>query len=169
MARFSKNTLVQLAGFDADVIAEEILFGQDDYWNITVTDGTPDNLPQDLSNWTFQFRLIRRKVDDVIDTRNGLELVNLQPASGATVLVLDDNVKVFDPVNGKVRLLIDDQFFTSLPPVIDALDTPVYTGYFGAVMPSIGTAGDLDYVPPQMKKKLLCFIVRSDGISSQTV
>ena len=111
---------------------------------------------------------MRRTVDDVVDTRNGLELVNLQPASGATVLILDDSVKVYDPVNGKVRLLIDDAFFSSLPPVIDALNTPVYTGYFGAMMPSIGTPGELDYVPPQMKKTLLLFVIRSDGISAQT-
>lgn len=167
MARFSKNTIVQLAGFDADVIAEEILFGQDDYWNITLTDGTTANLPLDLSDWSFEFRLIRRKVDDILDTRNGLELVNLQPASGAAALNLDSNVRVYDPVNGKVRLLIDDAFFAALPPVIDALDTPVYTGYFGAMMPSSGTPGELDYVPPQMKKTLLCFIVRSDGVSAQ--
>lgn len=169
MARFSKNTIVQLGGFDSDVIAEELLYGQDTYWNVTITDGTDENLPLDLTDWTFEFRLIRRQVSCIEDTRHGLELVDLRPVNGAAVLVLDDNVKCYDPVNGQVRLIIDDSVFSQFSPSINTNTPPVYTGYLGAMLPAVGTVGDVGYIPSQMKKILLCFIVRSDGVSAQMV
>ena len=168
MARFSKNSIVQLGGFDSDVIAEELLYGQDTYWNVTITDGTTDNLPLDLTDWTFEFRLICRQVTSIEDTRQGLELVDLRPVAGAPVLILDSNVKVYNPVNGAVRLIIDDSVFSQFSPSINTDAPPVYTGYLGAVLPAVGTLGDVGYIPPQMKKILLCFVIRSDGISSQT-
>jgi hypothetical protein len=169
MARFSKNTILQLGGFDSDVIAEELLYGQDTYWNVTVTDGTTDNLPLDLTGWSFEFRLIRRQITSIEDTRHGLELVDLRPVNGAAVINLDTSVKCYDPTNGQVRLIIDDSAFSQFSPAINTNTPPVYTGYFGAMLPAVGNIGDVDYIPAQMKKILLCFIVRSDGISAQMV
>jgi hypothetical protein len=168
MARFSKNTLVQIAGFSNDVLCEELLFGQDSYWNLNLTDGTTANGVLDLTDWTFKLRLIRRSVTAITDTRNGIEIEGLGAVPGAAEQVLDDSVKVYDPVNGKVRILIDDTFFSTVQPAIDSETPPVYTGYFGATAPEVGQVGDLDYIPPQQKKILLCFIINSDGISSQT-
>ena len=168
MARFSQNTIIEIAGFDNDLLAEELLYGQDSYWNITITDGaTPTPNPLDLTNWTFQFRLIRRQVTAVEDSRNGLVLVGLAPAPGATTMDLDINVLPYNPANGQIRLLINDDFFTQVPPVIDSVAPPVYTGYLSATLPAVGTVGTVNYIPAQTKKILLCFIVRSDGISSQ--
>lgn len=175
MARFSKSTLQQVAGFDGQILAEEIYYGVDDYWNINIT--TPDtsntgisnSVPINLTGWNFKLRLIRRQVDAVVDTRNaGIELINLQPAPGAAEMNLDTNVKVVNAATGLVRVLIDDTFFNQLQPVIDSIAPPVYTGYVGMELPAVGTIGDSAYIPAQQKKVLLLFIVRSDGISAQT-
>ena len=168
MARFSQNTIRQVAGFDQEVIAEELLYGVDDYWNITIKDGVGTSaLPIDLTNWTFEFRLIRRTITGITDGRNGLELEGLGPAPGATTMNLDANVKPYNPAQGQIRLLIDDTFFSQLPPVIDTATPPVYTGYLKATMPAIGTPGTVSYIPAQNKKILLLFIVQSDGITAQ--
>lgn len=168
MARFSQNTIRQIAGFDQEVIAEEILFGQDDYWNITITDGATPPVALDLTNWQFQFRLIRRQVTAIVDGRNGIEFPNgIQAVSGATTMNLDDNVKVYSPTTGQIRLIIDDAFFSQLPPIIDTETPPVYTGYLAATLPEQGTPGTVGYIPAQTKKILLLFIVQSDGISAQ--
>lgn len=168
MARFSQNTIRQVAGFDQSVIAEELLFGQDDYWDVTVTDGATPPQPLNLTGWVFEFRLIRRQVTSIIDGRNGIEFPNgIQPASGATTMDLDSNVKVIDAATGKIRLLIDDSFFSQLPPAIDTTTPPVYTGYLGCTLPASGTPGEETYIPAQTKKILLLFVVQSDGISSQ--
>lgn len=168
MARFSKNTLVKLGGFGNDVLCEELLYGQDSYWNLTLYQGTDETSVHDLTDWTFKFRLIRRSVTAITDGRNGIELEGLGAVAGAAEMDLDSNVKVYDPTNGLVRILIDDTFFSAVQPAIDSETPPVYTGYFSATAPEVGVSTDLDYIPPQTKKVLLCFIVSSDGISSQT-
>ena len=175
MARFSKSTLQQVAGFDGQILAEEIYYGVDNYWNITVTNPVPPNSPStaigtpiDLTGWNFKFRLIRRQVDDIIDGRNGVELINLQPTPGATEMNLDSNVIVVNASQGIVRLLVDDSFFSQVQPVLDTIAPPVYTGYLGCELPAVGTISTPSYIPAQQKKILLLFIVRSDGISAQT-
>lgn len=168
MARFSQNTIRQVAGFDQEVIAEELLYGVDDYWNVTIRDGTGSNAqPINITNWTFEFRLIRRTITGITDGRNGLELEGLAPAPGATTMNLDTNVKVYNPTAGQLRLLIDDTFFSQLPPIIDTSTPPVYTGYLKATLPATGTPGTVNYIPAQNKKILLLFIVQSDGITAQ--
>jgi hypothetical protein len=175
MARFSKSTLQQVAGFDGQILAEEIYYGVDDYWNITVATpntsntGISNSVPINLTGWNFKLRLIRRQVDAVVDTRNqGIELINLQPTPGATEMNLDTNVTVVDAAAGLIRVLIDDTFFSQVQPIIDTIAPPVYTGYVGMEMPAVGTIGQPNYIPAQQKKVLLLFIVRSDGISAQT-
>lgn len=175
MARFSKSTLQQVAGFDGQILAEEIYYGVDDYWNVTVSTpntsntGISNSVPIDVTGWSFKLRLIRRSVDAVVDTRNcGVELVNLQPTPGATEMNLDTNVIVVNAAQGLIRVLIDDAFFSQVQPVIDTVAPPVYTGYIGMEIPAVGTIGQPTYIPAQQKKILLLFIVRSDGISAQT-
>jgi hypothetical protein len=166
--RFSKNTITQVAGFDGVILAEELLYGVDDYWNITFTTSMEDSTPVDLSGWTFSYRLIRRQVDDIQDVRNkGLELINLQAVPGASEINLDDQIRVVDSSNGIVRMYINDSFFNSVKPVLDSQSPPVYTGYISATLPAIGDSTDNDYIPEQTKKILLLMIVRSDGISAQ--
>jgi hypothetical protein len=167
--RFSQNTINQVAGYDQPILAEELVWRTDDYWDVTFTNSSTDQTAVDLTGWSFSLRLIRRLVDEIVDVRNkGIELVNLRAASGATEIVLDSNIKLVDPANGRIRMLINDDMFDEMKPAIDSVSPPVYTGYIGATMPASGTVGSEDYIPEQTKKILLLFIVSSDGISAQT-
>jgi hypothetical protein len=74
-------------------------------------------------------------------------------------------VIIYNPLQGKIRFIIDDVFFQTATSVVDSEVPPVYTGYIGLQLPAIGTPGDIDYIPALTKKILLLFICRSDGIS----
>lgn len=164
MAKFSQSSISQLGGFNEAVLAQELLYGVDTYYNITITDsGT--GLPYDLTNWTFAFRLIRRGVTSVSVNRwDEIDVVGLTRLARELEMNLDTNVKVFNPTGGVVRLLIDNTFFSAVPSLIDSDAVPVYTGYLQATLPAIGTVGSVGYIPPQNKKVLLMFVIRSDGV-----
>ena len=162
MPRFSKNTITELGGVDAEVIASELLWGTDQFYNIEITDD--NGVPIDITNWTSSFRLIRRKVDAVVDGRYGLELVNLRAAPMSQELILDSSVIIVNPLLGLVRLLVEDTFFSQVQSPIDSVAPPVYSGYLQFVIPAVSTVGSPDYIPAQKKKILLCFIVRNDGV-----
>jgi hypothetical protein len=165
MAKFSEKTINEISSGNETVYAQELMYGTDNYWNINMTD-TVTGSPYDLTLWTFSFRLVRRSVDAIVNGRNGIELEGLKRIPRETEINLDTSVKVYDPLNGKVRLLLDDSFFSAIPTVLDS-DKPVcYTGYFSATLPSSGTVGTDNYIPPQTKKVLLLFIVRSDGVNA---
>jgi hypothetical protein len=164
MAKFSQKTISEIGGSNDTVYAQELLYGSDTYWNVTVSDDA--GIPYDLSTWSFSFRLIRRVVQSITEGRYGIEIEGLQRAPRETEVNLDTSVKVYDPVNGKVRILIDKSFFNTVPSTIDSDSPPVYTGYFAATSPGIGVVGSPAYIPPQTKKILLLFIVRSDGCTA---
>ena len=165
MAKFSENTINQIGTTNDTIYAQELLYGVDNYWNINLTDPVTKTA-YDLTGWTFSCRLMRRTVTSVENGRKGIELIGLQRAIRETEINLDTSVKVYDPTNGKVRLLLDDSFFSNVPSLIDSNTPPVYTGYFSATLPSSGTVGTDSYIPPQTKKILLLFIVRSDGVTA---
>jgi hypothetical protein len=169
VARFSKNTISSLGGVSGQVIAEELLFGEDRYWDINITNPDENGLPVavDVTDWVFQFRLVRRQVDRIEDGRHGIELVNLRPASGASEMYIDPNIVAVNPQAGLIRVLIDSVIFDQIKPAFNSEVTPVYTGYIGMIMPARGTYGTESYIPQMAKKILLCFIIRSDGISAQ--
>lgn len=164
MAKFSQSTINQLGGFDSVVLAQELLWGVDVYYNITITD-TGTGLPYDLTGWNFQFRLIRRAVDSVALNRHGeVEVVGLQRLARETEINLDNKIVVVNSSTGLVRMLVDSDFFENVPSLLDSDTIPVYTGYFGATLPAVGTIGNSNYIPPQQKKIMLLFAVRSDGV-----
>ena len=70
MAVFSKNTLTQISGFDNQIIAGELVYQQQTYWNLTLNQGTT---PIDLSSATIDAQIIRRKLSNVRDSRYGLQ------------------------------------------------------------------------------------------------
>jgi hypothetical protein len=163
VARFTKNSIAQIGGFQDQVLAEELLYGQDTYWDITVSDdsGTPYN----LTNWQTSARLIRRSVTGIEDTRQGLDIQGLAVIPTETEIIMDSNVIKYNPTVGKIRFIIDDTFFSAATSVVDSSTPPVYTGYIGLLLPAIGTPGDIDYIPPLQKKILMMFIIRSDGVT----
>jgi hypothetical protein len=163
LARFTKNTISKVGGFQDQVLAEELLYGQDTYWDITVTDD--DGVAYDLTNWNTSARLIKRSVTAIEDTRYGLDVQGMTTIPTESEISLDSNVIIYNPTSGKIRFIIDDVFFQTATSLVDSEVPPVYTGYIGLQLPAIGTPGDIEYIPSLTKKIMLLFIVRSDGIS----
>jgi hypothetical protein len=167
MARFAKTTLVEVGGTSADIIAEELLHGSDIYWEVTIRDNIG---AVDLSAWTFNFRLVRRSASAITDTRNsGLEIKDMGTYSGAREINLDNQVRVYDARRGRVRLLINQQFFSQVTMNPNDTVAPVYTGYFSATLPAQGLPENPEYIPAQTKKIPILLIVRGDGIVTSTV
>ena len=80
MAKFSQNTLVQVAGFDGQILAQELVYDQKDFWNFSwatniqytggwVTGSTPVN----LTGATIDATIIRRAITNFHDSRTGLD------------------------------------------------------------------------------------------------
>ena len=80
MAKFSQNTLNQVAGFDGQIIAQELVYDQKDFWNFSwasdvqytggwVTGTTPLN----LTGATINAQIIRRAITNFRDSRTGLD------------------------------------------------------------------------------------------------
>ena len=79
MAKFSQNTLNQVAGFDGQILAESLVYNQKDYWNfawgnITTTSGwQTGTTPIDLTNVTINAQIVRRAISKFHDSRTGLD------------------------------------------------------------------------------------------------
>lgn len=74
MAKFANNTLIQVAGFDGQILAQELVYNQKDFWNITWSSNVDDVVtPVDLTGVTIDAQIIRRTITDVTDGRYGLE------------------------------------------------------------------------------------------------
>jgi hypothetical protein len=163
MARFTKNSISQVGGFQDQVLAEELLYGQDTYWDITVAND--DGTPYDLTGWITSARLLKREVTAIEDTRQGLDIQGLTTIPTEVEIDMDSNVIIYNPTQGKIRFVIDKQFFQEAKSIVDSTTPPVYTGYIGMLLPAIGTPGDIDYIPALQKKVLMLFILRGDGVT----
>jgi hypothetical protein len=80
MAKFSQNTLNQIAGFDGQIIAQELVYDQRDFWNLSIasdliyTGGwVTGSTPVDLTGATIDATIIRRAITNFRDSRTGLD------------------------------------------------------------------------------------------------
>ncbi len=80
MAKFSQNTLNQVAGFDGQIIAQELVYDQKDFWNLNIasdliyTGGwVTGSTPVDLTGATIDAQIIRRAITNFRDSRTGLD------------------------------------------------------------------------------------------------
>jgi len=79
MAKFSQNTLNQVAGFDGQILAENLIYDQKDFWNfawgnITYSSGWQTGTdPIDLSGATIDAQIVRRAISNFHDSRTGLD------------------------------------------------------------------------------------------------
>lgn len=87
MAKFSQNTLNQVAGFDGSILAENLIYDQKDFWNfawgnITYSSGWQTGTdPIDLSGATIDAQIVRRAISNFHDSRTGLDFqINDYPA-----------------------------------------------------------------------------------------
>jgi hypothetical protein len=80
MAKFSQNTLNQVGGFDGQVLAQELVYNQKDYWNIVWSYITSypsgwqtGTTPIDLTGATIDVQIIRRAITNFRDSRGGYD------------------------------------------------------------------------------------------------
>jgi hypothetical protein len=73
--KFTQATLNQVAGFDAQILAEQLVFTQKSFWNIAYSAqnaNTYQSVPSDLTGATISAEIIRRVITDFSDSRTGL-------------------------------------------------------------------------------------------------
>jgi hypothetical protein len=81
MAKFSQNTLNQVAGFDGQILAENLVYNQKDFWNfawetVTTTSGwETGTAPIDLTAVTIDAQIVRRAISNFHDSRTGLDFI----------------------------------------------------------------------------------------------
>jgi hypothetical protein len=80
MAKFTQATLNQVAGFDAQVLAQNLIYNQKDFWNFewsTVTSYTSGwqtaTTPVDLTGATINAQIVRRAITNFNDSRTGYD------------------------------------------------------------------------------------------------
>lgn len=96
MAKFSQYTLNQVAGFDNQVLAQQLVYNQKDFWNFTWTNSTNSggwntgpSSPIDLTNCTIDAQIIRRQIVDLEDSRGGLNFTILDYPYPAPITVVN--------------------------------------------------------------------------------
>ena len=159
MAIFNKNTLLQVSGFDNEIIAGELVWQQRTYWNLTMTaaDGTT---PINLEGAAIDAQIVRRSVTNIVDTRGGLsfDIANYTPTPTPVVLSITNR----DNVNGFFTLVINDytwSLINSDPELdINAEDCVGFSGRIKIGFPANATNPQDDSII------FLLFLVRSDGI-----
>lgn len=160
MAVFNKNTLTQVSGFDNPIIAGELVYEQQTYWNLALT--AEDNItPVDLTGATIDAQIVRRTLSNVQDTRYGLsfDIGNYTPTPTAIPLTITNR----DDEAGSFTLVIDDSSWG----LVDS-DTQMDiasvngAGFSGRIKISFPATGGGQ--PAEDNIIFLLFLVRSDGI-----
>lgn len=159
MAVFNKNTLAQVSGFDNPILAGELVYNQNTYWNLTFTNSNT-NLPVNLTGATINAQIVRRQVTNIIDTRNGLtfDISDYNPTPTAIPLTVSNIVGAA----GTCTLVIDSATWgliaTDAQLEINATSCVGYSGRVKVSFPASGTT------PADDQIIFLLFLVRSDGI-----
>lgn len=159
MAVFNKNTLTQVSGFDNPIIAGELVWDQQTYWNLAIK-GNDDVTPINLTTATIDAQIIRREVTNIQDTRNGLtfDISDYNPTPPAIPLTITNRNNLL----GEFTLVIDAGAWglmaTDPELEINAVDCVGYSGRIKISFPTDGTNPANDYII------FLLFLVRSDGI-----
>lgn len=159
MAIFNKNTLLQVSGFDNEIIAGELVWQQRTYWNMTMTaaDGVT---PIDLGGASIDAQIVRRAVSNIQDTRNGLsfDIGNYTPTPTPIALSITNR----SDATGFFTLVINDNtwnLINSDPELnINAVDCVGFSGRIKIGFPANATNPQDDSII------FLLFLVRSDGI-----
>lgn len=161
MAKFANDTLTQVAGFDGQILAQELVYNQKDFWNLTwktTTNGV--STPIDLTGVTIDAKIIRRTITDLQDGRYGLEFTISDYSPTPTAVTLSITNRVDE--DGQFTLVIDDSTWSVLSsdPELDinATDPVAFSGRIKLSFPSVGS------VPAYDEQVFLLFLIRSDGV-----
>lgn len=157
MAVFNKNTLTQVSGFDNPIIAGELVYAQQVFWNLAfATDGNP----VDLTGATIDAQIIRRQISNLNDTRYGLtfDIADYVPEPAPIELSIVNR----DDEGGLFTLVIDENAWdvmASDPQLNIAINNCVaFSGRIKIGFPAVGST------PAQDSIIFLLFLVRSDGV-----
>ena len=158
MAVFNKNSITQVSGFDNPCITGELVYEQQTYWNLVITDEA--GLPVDLTGCTIDAQIIRRELSNVKDTRYGLsfDITNFTPPPTAIPLTITNVVDV----DGSFTLVIDNNSWDLVDSdaqlAINSVDGAGFSGRIKISFPVVGSQ------PAEDNIIFLLFLVRSDGI-----
>jgi hypothetical protein len=159
MAIFNKNTLQQVAGFDNEILAEELVWNQAGYWNMVLRNQDTE-LPIDLTGATINAQIIRRQLSNIRDSRYGLtfDIADYTPAPSAIPLTITNR----NDANGIFTLVFDSNAWglAANDPQLDinAQNCVGYSGRIKISFPSVGLTPASDQIV------FLLFLVRSDGV-----
>jgi len=161
MAKFANDTLTQVAGFDGQILAQELVYNQKDFWNLTWKTTTNRVVtPIDLTGVTIDAKIIRRSISDLQDGRYGLQftIADYTPTPTAVSLTITNRVNA----DGQFTLVIDDSTWSVLaddPELnINATDPVAFSGRIKLSFPSVGTT------PAYDEQVFLLFLIRCDGV-----
>lgn len=158
MARFNKNTLTQISGFDNQIIAGELVYNQATFWNLTLQ--TDEGIPISLEGAEIDAQIIRRRLENVRDSRYGLtfDIYDYDPPPTPIDLQITN---VAESV-GLFTLIINDETWGLVADDV-GLDIASINGvgYSGRIKIRFPQQGS---TPPQDWIIFLLFIVRSDGV-----
>lgn len=158
MAVFNKNTLTQISGFDNQIIAGELVWDQNTYWNLTLNDA--DGLPLDLTYASIDAQIVRRTLSNVRDSRYGLtfDIGDYTPTPTPIPLTIENK----DDLTGTFTLVIEDNawdLIANQPELdINSINGAGFSGRIKVSFPAIGSTPANDMII------FLLFIVRSDAI-----
>jgi hypothetical protein len=158
MAVFNKNSLYQVSGFDNPIIAGELVWEQNAFWNLVMTG--EDGEPVDLTGATIDAQIVRRALSNVRDSRYGLtfDIADYEPPPTAVNLTVTN----VDDAAGSFTLVIDSGAWGLInsDPELE-IDYVNGVGFSGRIKISFPAAGA---TPAQDTIIFLLFIVRSDAI-----
>jgi hypothetical protein len=160
MAIFNKNTLAQVSGFDNPILAGELVWDQQTYWNLIFQSNACPGVPVNLTGATIDAQIVRRQLSNIIDTRNGLtfDISDYTPTPPAIPLTITN----IDNAAGSCTLVIDSTAWGLMeddPELEINASDPV--GYSGRVKVSLPASG---ITPADDLIIFLLFLVRSDGV-----
>lgn len=157
MAIFNKNTLAQVSGFDNPIIAGELVYNQQTYWNLVFTS---NDAPVDLTGATINASIIRRQLSNIHDSRYGLtfDIADYTPTPTAVTLSITNR----NDAAGTFTLVIDESAWgvISSDPQLD-INAENCVGFSGRIKISFPAVGS---TPAQDSIIFLLFLVRSDGV-----
>jgi hypothetical protein len=157
MAVFNKNTLTQVSGFDNPIIAGELVYQQQTFWNLAFSNG---ETPVDLTGATINAQIIRRQITNVKDSRYGLtfDISDYSPPPTAVALTVTNRVDA----SGTFTLVINDNTWglISSDPELDiaSINGAGFSGRIKISFPAVGAT------PAEDNIIFLLFLVRSDAI-----
>ena len=157
MAIFNKNTLAQVSGFSNEIIAGELVYNQQTFWNL---DLNTDGVPVDLTGATINAQIIRRQLSNIHDSRYGLtfDIADYTPPPSPVSLTITNR----DDALGKFTLVIDESAWgvISTDPQLD-INAENCVGFSGRIKISFPAVGSS---PAEDQIIFLLFLVRSDGV-----